>query len=484
MQASVTKSAAILGAGVAGLAAAKTLKQYGLQVTIFEARSKLGGVWANNYRSLRVLEPNCVYGLPDWPWPKGTPLFPPAENVRAYLTDYAKHFGIFEKIKFDSPVIQATPTDTGRWLIEAGPVSGREAQEFDFFIMAAGMFNQPKIPHWPGMKEFTGSIIHSSQFHTAPQVKNKNVVIIGFSRSAMDIAVDIADLASSVTILHRSVRWPIPEKILGLIRNHILLFSRWPTLFTPPWIRPGRAAAFLHHKGMAGVNLFWKFFEWLLSSQFRLKSRNMLPDRPIKLDLFTNLYVAPRRFFGMIGEGVIQSVRSEIESFEQQAIRLANGKLVAAEVVICATGWKHEYSFLPPNLLDQIYDADGMHLYRHMVHPALPGFAFIGGVQGINSATLFAIQATWVARLLTGEFALPSAEEQLAEIEALRAWNQGFVTKRPNRSQILNLHQLPYIDDLMTDMGLEKRRKHVLLDQLVPYKSIDYETITASVYPQ
>jgi hypothetical protein len=119
-----------------------------------------------------------------------------------------------------------------------------------------------------------------------------------------------------------------------------------------------------------------------------------------------------------------------------------------------------------------------------MAHPTLPGMAFIGGVQGINSATLFAIQATWVARWLSGALILPPDEEQLEEIESLRLWNQGFVTKRPNRSQILNLHQLPYIDELMTDMEIEKRRKIFLLDQLVPYRSVDYETVTSSVYPQ
>lgn len=480
----VAKSVAVLGAGVSGLVAAKTLKQYGFEVTIFEARSKLGGVWANNYRSLRVLEPACVYGFPDWPWPKGTSRFPSAQEVRAYLTAYARNFDILDRIKFDFPVIQASPIENGRWLIEAGPDSDRQSQEFDFFIMAPGMFNHPQIPQWPGIGDFEGELIHSSGFHDVSQVENKNVAIVGFSRSAMDIAVDITDYADSVTILHRSVRWPVPEKILGLISNHVLLFARWPTLFAPPWIRPGRATAFLHDKAMPLVNFFWKFFEVLLSCQFRLKSLGLLPDRSIKQDLFTNLYVTPRRFFSMVSAGLIRSERADIESIEQQRVRLSNGKLVAADVVICATGWRHEYSFLSADLLDRIYDGDGMHLYRHMVHPALPGMAFVGGVQGLNSATLFAIQATWVARYLSGALVLPADEEQLEEIEALRLWNQDIVTRRPNRSQILNLHQLPYIDELMTDMELEKRRKIYLLNQLVPYRSVDYESVTASVYPQ
>ena len=481
--ASTAKSVAILGAGVAGLTTAKMLKQYGLEVTVYEAKAELGGVWASNYKSLCVLEPSCVYGFPDWPWPAGTPLYPPAKNVRSYLGEYARHFEIFECIKFNTKILNAMTGDQGGWKIESETSSVAETAEFDFFIMSPGMFNQPKLPSWPGMEGFTGDVIHSSQFRNTEQVNNKRVAIVGFSRSAMDIAVDIIEDADTVSVLHRSVRWPVPQKILGLIRNHILLFARWPTLFTPPWIRPTRTAAVLQGKGAFLVNFFWKSFEVLLSSQFQLRRLKLLPNRPIQLDLFTNLYVTPRRFFTMVREGMIRSVRSEISSFDQDGINMTNGEKVNVDVVICATGWKHDYSFLPSSLLDRIYDEDGMHLYRHMVHPDLPGMAFVGGVQGINSATCFAIQATWVARYLTGQLSLPSGQEQLDEIESLKTWNQAFVTSRPNRSQILNLHQLPYIDDLMEDMGLSKRRKNILIDKFVPYHSIDYQDVVSNLNP-
>jgi len=428
--------------------------------------------------------PYHVYGLPDWPWPPGTPLYPPAKEVTSYLREYARHFGIFDCIRFNTRVLQATPGCQGRWTIESVSETGRESEEYDFFIMAPGMFNLPGIPDWPGMENFEGDVIHSSQFHATSQIKDRHVAIVGFSRSAMDIAVDIVEDSASVTVLHRSVRWPVPEKILGLIRNHVLLFARWPVLFAPPWIRPTRMAALLHTRGAFVVNLFWGLFEFLLSNQFRLKNRKLMPDHPMKLDLFTNLYITPRRFFTMLGAGVIRSIRCKIESFYEAGIYLASGQKVPADVVICATGWRHDYSFLPSNLLDRIYDEDGMHLYRHMVHSEIPGFAFVGGVQGINSATLYAIQATWVARYLTGKIQLPSTEVQLDEIKSLKQWTQSFVTRRANRSQILNLHQLPYIDDLMTDMGINKQRKNFLIDQFVPYKSVDYETVVATTNPR
>ncbi len=474
-----SRSVAVLGAGVAGLASARALQARGFAVTVFEARDELGGVWANNYRLLRVLEPNCVYGYPDWPWPDGSEPFPPASQVREYLEAYARHFGIYERIRFATRITAASPDDGDGWRIEYEDAQGAYAETFDFFVIAPGMFNLPKIPDWPGRERFSGTLIHSSEYRDVEQILDKRVAIIGFSRSAMDIAVNILDQAAAVSIVHRSVRWPVPEKILGLIRNHLLLFSRWPTYFAPPWIRPTRTGAFLHGAGKPLVAGFWKFFELLLAAQFRLRSRRLLPDRPIHLDLFTNLYITPPSFFRLVGEGRIRDYRSEIESIDSEGLLLGNGERVDADVIICATGWRHDYGFLAADLRARIHDVDGMHLYRHMVHPELPGFAFVGGVQGINSATCYAVQAAWLAGVFAGDVKLPSADTQHAEIEALRRWNREFVTPRPNRAQILNLHQIPYLDDLVTDLGRNPARKPFLLNQFLPYRSTDYRDLFA-----
>ena len=158
------KTAAVLGAGVAGLATAKTLKQYGFDVTVYEARSELGGVWSNNYRSLRVLEPKWVYGYPDWPWPRETPLFPPAKDVRNYLASYAEHFGIRNCIRLNSRIVEATLTGDGQWRIFAERNGERENADYDYFVIAPGMFNLKKTSDWPGQDTFEGQVIHSSEF--------------------------------------------------------------------------------------------------------------------------------------------------------------------------------------------------------------------------------------------------------------------------------------------------------------------------------
>lgn len=61
---------AIIGAGASGLATARRATQYGLEVTVFEEKDYVGGIWVYNeepvegssplYANLRYLLPLCA----------------------------------------------------------------------------------------------------------------------------------------------------------------------------------------------------------------------------------------------------------------------------------------------------------------------------------------------------------------------------------------------------------------------------------------
>ena len=69
------KRVGIVGAGVAGLATAKTLQAAGYDCTIFERAERLGGVWADGYSNFGVQVQRELYQFPDWPLPADTPNF-------------------------------------------------------------------------------------------------------------------------------------------------------------------------------------------------------------------------------------------------------------------------------------------------------------------------------------------------------------------------------------------------------------------------
>ena len=82
MELKSVKRVGIIGAGVAGLATAKTLQAEGLDCTILERAERIGGVWAIGYSNFGVQVQKELYQFPDWPLPDGTPTFTPGPSSK------------------------------------------------------------------------------------------------------------------------------------------------------------------------------------------------------------------------------------------------------------------------------------------------------------------------------------------------------------------------------------------------------------------
>jgi trimethylamine monooxygenase len=75
---------------------------------------------------------------------------------------------------------------------------------FDNVIVASGHFSTPNMPEFPGIQNFAGLVMHSHDFRNGSAFKGKNVVIVGASCSAEDIASQCHKFgAKNVIITHR-----------------------------------------------------------------------------------------------------------------------------------------------------------------------------------------------------------------------------------------------------------------------------------------
>ena len=99
------ESVAIIGAGVAGLATAKTLLASGLSCTIFERAERLGGVWADGYSNFGVQVQKELYEFPDWPLPDDTPNFTPGPIFQKYLEAYVDQFGVRPCLRLGAKIV-------------------------------------------------------------------------------------------------------------------------------------------------------------------------------------------------------------------------------------------------------------------------------------------------------------------------------------------------------------------------------------------
>src|SRR5215472_1238379 len=93
---------AVSGAGSAGLAAMKALREHGLAVEGFERGSDVGGLWRYEndnglsaaYASLRTNVSRARMQYPSFAMPKSYGDFPHHTQMAAYLSAYADAFGL------------------------------------------------------------------------------------------------------------------------------------------------------------------------------------------------------------------------------------------------------------------------------------------------------------------------------------------------------------------------------------------------------
>ena len=231
---------AIIGSGPCGLSILRSFQQAEEkgekipEITCFEKQSDWGGLWNYSWRTgsdqygdsvhnsmYKYLWSNgpkeCLefadYSF-DYHFKKSIPSFPPRAVLHDYILGRAKKANIKKYIKFNTTVINLEPIKNQFKLNSKNKSNDKILTEvFDSVIVASGHFSTPYTPEYKGMNNFQGRILHSHDFRDAEEFRNKNVVIIGSSYSAEDIALQCHKYgAKTLTIAYRNkpmgFKWP------------------------------------------------------------------------------------------------------------------------------------------------------------------------------------------------------------------------------------------------------------------------------------
>ena len=71
-------------------------------------------------------------------------------------------------------------------------------------VLATGVSGIPNVPEIPGLKNFAGTVMHSSQYDDGEDWKGKRALVIGTGNSGHDIAQDLHSSGAQVTLVQRS----------------------------------------------------------------------------------------------------------------------------------------------------------------------------------------------------------------------------------------------------------------------------------------
>lgn len=449
----------IIGAGISGLVTAKTFLEAGYDVTVFEKKLGLGGVWekSRTYPELTSQTTADTYSFSDYPMPKSYPDWPTAEQIRNYLESYAKHFNVFDKIWFETEVLDVSRKDYAqiKWLVTIKTKDREEIHEFDFVIVCNGMFSTPNIPPIPGKEEFTASgglILHSTEFKNTSIIEGKRVVVVGLGKSACDIATVAANMAQECTLVFRNALWKVPRFFFGLINLKYLLLTRFSEAWFP-YYQMGKLEIMLHSFGKPLVWIFWRTIETVLRLQFRLDSCGMMPDHQIGKYECT-ISIAPVNFYKYIYTKKIKPIKTSIAKFIPGGVELANGQQVMADVVIFGTGFRQEISFLPEKYHQMLMDEKGnFQLYRRLIHPEIPQMGFVGYNSSLYTQLTSEVGAWWLLEYVKGDLQLPSKITMSEVITADLEWMKNrFLNSAPGGICITTF-SLRHVEQLLTDMN-------------------------------
>jgi len=452
----------IIGAGISGLATAKAFKERGYKVTVLEKATAIGGVWDRNrfYINVTTQTTKNEYAYSDFPMPEHYHEWPTGDQMNQYLLDYAAHFDLNASIQCNTTVLDMQYKEDA-WLVTTSHnASGHKAAyTFDFVVICTGTFHQKHIPDFPGMEAYRaagGTILHTSDITDCKLLRGKDVAVVGFAKSATDIATQAADISKSCTLLYRKAQWKVPRFFGNKINLKYLLFSRFSEAFFVPYRKTGFQKV-LHSIGKPMVWAQWRAVELLLKKQFRLKKCGMVPEHRIEDQISCSLGIAPEGFYEKVRSEKIHAMHTEIECFTTDELVLKNGRRIRPDLVVMGTGYRQSLPFLNEKYLRLICDEKGQfRLHRNIVNPRLPALGFVGFNSSLFSTLTSEIAANWLAEYAGGHIELPAQGSIIKERMVIDRWKKKI---RPISAEFSGLCVAPFnfqhLDQLMRDMGLK-----------------------------
>jgi Flavin-binding monooxygenase-like len=405
---------AVIGAGPAGLVAAKYLGQHGFAPTIFEQGESVGGQWCGGaaysgvWPNMRTNTSRLMTAFSDFPHRDERPVYATNQQMHAYLQAYARQFRLDSDLRLRTRVVglERTPSADGwrvTYQIEDGP---QRTETFARVAIASGRYHKPRIPEVPGLESFAGEggVSHTFDYRGPEAYRGMNVLVAGGSISALEIASDLAAQGTGTVISsQRKQRYVLSKLIAGVPVEH-LAFNRFGALATESFPLDDVARELKH---------------FIVSTCGSPEQYGALaaPDNVLEAGITQN-----QSFLPFVAEGRIIA-KPWISEVRGRNVRFTDGTSLDVDALIFGTGFALDLPYLADELAQPLaLDQEHIDLYAHTLHPDLPDLAFLGLYDIVGPAyPVLELQARWITYLWSGQRPMPTDGEMRDGIEAYRA---------------------------------------------------------------
>ena len=430
----------VIGAGVGGISMAGALTKKGIPFDCFDLRDSIGGIWACDtkrehtsvWNSMNMNTPKGLYQFADFPMPADYPDYPQWHQVQRYLESYIEHHDMRSNFHLGVGVESADRLANGRWRIR---LSCGETRLYDALVVANGHHNRPNYPSYANTGAFKGTEIHSRHYRDRHVYHDKKVLVVGVGNSGAQIAVDVSYDAKITYISLRRGIYIIPHYMFGFRIDKVL----------------GPSLSWWFKKALPN-SLYPRFFTVLYN--IAMKHRKIGMPEPDHL-MMTCLPTVSESLPNRIGDGKIKLV-PDVKAIEGNNVHLADGSTIEVDSIIYSTGFQTTLPFFDKEFLE--IEENKIPLYKRIFLPGVPNLAFVGMFQAIRWGFLDIMepQANLISEYLIENYALPSKEEQLADVARERKLveKEFMHTLRNN----YYLHGDTYLHELKKELKRGKKR--------------------------
>lgn len=193
----------VIGAGQAGLSASHHLKRLGIDHLVLDADAAPGGAWQHRWDSLTMADVHGVADLPDAPAP-GRSGDRANQVIPAWFASYehSQQLPIERPVHVDRVHSMGPAKDA---LLEV--VAGDRRWLTRTLVNATGTWTRPFVPHYPGVETFAGEQFHTSSYPGREYFRGRRVVIVGGGASAVQFIGELAPLADTFWATRREPVW-------------------------------------------------------------------------------------------------------------------------------------------------------------------------------------------------------------------------------------------------------------------------------------
>jgi putative flavoprotein involved in K+ transport len=331
----------VIGGGQAGLSLAARLGRIGVDTLIVDRLPRVGDCWRTRYHSLALHNDTQNNHLPYMPFPPSWPTYLPKDMVADWFEAYAWAMEI--NFWTSAELVRAAyDAQAGCWdaVVRRGDGSERTLHP-RHLVFANGLVGEPHIPELPGLKDFEGDVLHTTQFTNGAQWRGKKALVIGTGTSGHDVAQDLRANGCETTIVQRG-----PTMVVSIDPSAKLTYG----IYNGIPIEDGDLLAATNTKPVVKQNL-----QTLTARMLEMdkKTNEALIARGFKFtsgeDGAGHQWMVRTRYGGyyldagcsqLIIDGKIGLLQyDDIERFVAAGALLKKGEVVAADLIVLATGF-------------------------------------------------------------------------------------------------------------------------------------------------